>query len=350
MMNKMKCTLAGTLTVAVVLAGSLAAAEGPMLNGAGASFPAPIYTKWAVKYSATTGTKINYQSIGSGGGIAQIKARTVDFGASDEPLKKEELDQAGLLQFPTVMGAVAIVVNIPGIGNNSLKMSGEVLGDIFLGKIAKWDDPAITALNPEARLPSSSIVVVHRADGSGTTWTFTDYLSKASAAWRDKVGTGKSVKWPTGIGAKGNEGVAGYVQNVTASIGYVEFAYALENKIACAQLKNKAGQFVAPALEAVQAAARAADWKNAPGFYMVLNDEPGEATWPIVGVTFILMHRDQADAAKGEAVLKFFDWCYTQGGAMARELQYVPVPPAVVEMIQASWRSDLKASGQAIWK
>jgi phosphate transport system substrate-binding protein len=340
------------LAVAVVgLMAAVGVAQADMtINGAGASFPYPIYGQWAHKYNSLTGVKINYQSIGSGGGIAQIKAKTVDFGGTDEPLKPAALTESGLVQFPMVIGGVVTVVNIPGVSPGQLKLTGELLADIFLGKINKWDDPAIKALNPEVKLPSQAITVAHRTDGSGTTFIFTSYLSMVSPGWKEKVGAGKSVNWPAAgsIGGKGNEGVAGQVKNVSGAIGYVEYAYALQNKMAYTQLKNKDGKFLAPSIETFQAAAASADWKNAPGYYLMLNNEPGEKSWPICGATYILIQKDQPDAAKAAAMLKYFKWCFEHGGEMATKLDYVPLPKKVVEMVEATWAQDVKAGGQPI--
>lgn len=329
----------------------LAQAQSVSFNGAGASFPFPIYSQWAHKYNQTTGVKVNYQSIGSGGGIAQIKAKTVDFGASDEPLKPEALAEGGLVQFPMVIGGVVPVVNVPGIGPGDLKLSGEVLADIYLGKVNKWDDPAIKALNPDLKLPSQAITVVHRTDGSGTTFIFTSYLALVSPAWKEKAGAGKSVNWPApnSVGGKGNEGVAGQVKVVTGAIGYVEYAYAVQNKMAYAQLKNKAGKFLKPSIETFQAAAANADWQKAQGFYLLLNNEPGDRSWPIAGATYILVHKEQPDAAKAQAMLKYFDWCYKHGGEMAAKLDYVPLPANVVEMVEATWAKEIKSGGQPVW-
>jgi phosphate transport system substrate-binding protein len=341
--------LTAVLVGLMALAG-LAQAEDVTINGAGASFPYPIYSQWAHKYNSLTGVKINYQSIGSGGGIAQIKAKTVDFGASDEPLKAEALNESGLVQFPMVIGGVVLVVNIPGIGPGQLKLTGEVLGDIFLGKIAKWDDPAIKGLNPDLKLPSQAITVAHRTDGSGTTFIFTSYLAMVSPAWKEKVGAGKSVNWLAAgsIGGKGNEGVAGQVKMVSGAIGYVEYAYALQNKMAFTQLKNQAGKFLNPSIEAFQAAAASADWKNAPGYYLMLDNQPGDQSWPIAGATYILLHKDQPNAAKITAMLKYFKWCYQHGGEMAAKLDYVPLPANVVEMVEATWAKDVKAEGKPV--
>lgn len=320
------------------------------LDGAGASFPYPIYSKWAYGYEKAEGLKLNYQSIGSGGGIAQIKAKVVDFGASDAPLEKAELDEAGLIQFPMIMGGVVPVVNLEGVGAGALKLSAPVLVDIFLGEIKWWSDPAIKAINPDLELPDKEITVVHRADGSGTTWIFTSYLAKVSGRWKEEVGAGKAVEWPAGVGGKGNEGVAQYVQKIKGSIGYVEYAYALENEIPYAQLKNRAGTFVAPTIESFQAAAANADWEGAPGFYMVLTDQPGDASWPITGASFILIYEDQDDAARARAMLSFFSWCYASGGKQAEELHYVPMPGKVVELVENEWRSRVKAGGKPVWE
>jgi len=336
-------------------AGDTAAAaearKGVMLNGAGATFPYPIYAKWADAYNKVTGLKLNYQSIGSGGGIAQIKAKTVDFGASDAPLTAEELDEAGLVQFPLVMGGVVPVVSIDGVSAGQLRLDPEALADIFLGKIKKWNDTKIQERNPDVKLPDTEISVVHRADGSGTTWILTNYLDKVSPDWHEKVGTGKAVEWPIGIGGKGNEGVAAYVQRVNGSIGYVEFAYALQNAMAFVQLKNKDGSFVAPTIDSFQAAAESAGWKSAPGFYMVLTDQPGAGSWPITGASFILVYKEQADPALAKQMLDFFDWCLAHGAPMATELQYVPMPAAVAELVRGLWRTQIASpAGAPVWQ
>jgi len=320
------------------------------ITGAGATFPYPIYAKWAEEYKKASGNGLNYQSIGSGGGIKQIKAKTVDFGASDMPLKAEDLDAEGMMQFPAIMGGVVPVVNIDGIAPGQLKLTGEVLAQIYLGKISKWNAPEIANLNPGAKLPSEEISVVHRADGSGTSFLFTDYLSKTSPDFKSTVGAGTAVKWPVGVGGKGNEGVAANVQRIKNSIGYVEYAYAKRNKMAHTQLKNRDGQFVQPDDDTFKAAAAGADWAKTPGFAVVLTDQAGKNSWPITGASFILMHKAQADAAKGKEVLKFFDWAYKNGGAMATELEYVSMPPAVVKLVQDAWKAQLKdTSGKAIW-
>ena len=324
-------------------------AADPTINGAGASFPYPIYNQWAYQYQRTTGVMINYQSIGSGAGIAQIKAKTIDFGASDAPLEKQELDQAGLVQFPMVIGGVAPVVNIRGLESGGLNLTGPLLADIFLGKVKNWSDPAIAAVNRNLKLPAVDVTVVHRADGAGTTWIFTNYLCKVSREWQDRVGNNKSVSWPTGVGGKGNEGVSAYVQKINGAIGYVEFAYAFENKIPCALLQNQAGKFVSPSLDSFQAAAANADWEKAPGFYMVLTDQPGENSWPITGASFILVRKDQPDPAKARAMLKFFDWCYRSGPDAAKKLYYVPIPEKVFTLVEKDWAENLRSAGKPLW-
>jgi len=339
-------TILLTLTGSVVFAGKK---YNITINGAGASFPYPVYSQWAYKYNQLTGAQINYQSIGSGGGIAQIKAKTVQFGASDAPMKADELDKFGLIQFPMIIGGVVPVINVTGIKAGQIRLNAQVLAEIFLGKINKWDDPKIKRLNKGVKLPSKSITVVHRADGSGTTWIFTNYLCKVNPKWEKKVGTGKAVKWPTGVGGKGNEGVANYVKRVAGSIGYVEYAYALQNKLSYVMLENKAGKFVGPTMESFQAAAANADWKNAPGYYMVLTDQPGDKSWPITGASFILMHKKQVSEELAKACLKFFDWSYRHGGEIAEKLDYVPIPMNVVEMVQESWKNEIKLNGKALW-
>ena len=338
----------------VVLAAGAAVAfssvQAADITGAGATFPYPIYAKWAEAYKKATGTGLNYQSIGSGGGIKQIKAKTVDFGASDMPLKAEELDAEGLTQFPAIMGGVVPVVNLEGLKPGQLKLTGDVLAGIYLGKIAKWNAPEIAAINAGVKLPADDITVVHRADGSGTSFLFTDFLSKVNADFKSVVGAGTAVKWPVGVGGKGNEGVAANVQRIKGSIGYVEYAYAKRNKMQYTQLKNRDGQFVEPDDDNFKAAAAGADWAKTPGFAVVLTNQPGKASWPITGASFILMHKVQADAAKGKEVLKFFDWAYKNGGAMAAELDYVSMPAPVVKLVQDAWKAQLKdASGKALW-
>jgi len=311
------------------------------INGAGASFPAPVYRNWTYNYQRGSGTTVNYQSVGSGAGITQIKNRTVNFGASDEPLKKEELDQAGLIQFPMLMGGVVVVVNLPGIEPNKLQLSGSLLADLFLGKIKTWNDPQIAKLNPGLTLPDVPVTVVHRSDGSGTTWIFTNYLTKVSKDWADGPGCGKAVKWPAGVGGQKNPGVAINVTKINGAIGYVEYTYATEAKLTTVCLQNQAGKFVKPTLESFQTAGANADWQNAPGFYMVLTNQPGEATWPITGVTYILIHRNQADQNMGKELLNYFSWCYKDGAVTARKMEYVPMPDNVVEMIKQLWAKEL---------
>ncbi len=317
---------------------------------AGASFPYPLYAKWAEAYAKETGVQVNHQSIGSGGGIQQIKAGTVEFGASDAPLEPKELDPAGLLQFPMIMGGVVSVVKIPGIASGELKLDGFVLADIFLGKITHWNDPRIQALNKSLKLPSDAITVVHRTEGSGTTWIFTNYLSKLSTEWASKVGNDKSVAWPVGIGGKGNEGVASSVQRIKGSIGYVEYAYALQNKMDHVQIKNRDGNFVHPDTTTFQAATANADWSHSAGFYTVLTDQPGKESWPITGASFILLHKLQTDPAKGKAILDFFDWAYHHGDSIANSLGYVPIPANVVGLVERTWRNQIRdAQGQPVW-
>ena len=332
--------------------GVSSAASAADITGAGATFPYPVYAKWAEAYKAKTGTGMNYQSIGSGGGIKQIKAKTVDFGASDAPMKLEELEKEGLVQFPMVMGGVVPVVNIEGVKPGEMKLTAKALADIYLGKIKKWNDAAIVDLNKGLKLPDTDITVVNRSDGSGTTFIFTNYLSKVSAEWKDKVGNAASVSWPapTGAGGKGNEGVASFVQRLKGSIGYVEYAYAKQNKLTFTLLQNREGQFVSPDEKSFQAAAAGADWKNAPGFYEILTDEPGKASWPITGATFILMHKNQASADKAKDVLKFFDWAYKDGDKMALDMDYIPMPDDVVKLVQTEWKNKIKdAAGKPVW-
>jgi len=321
------------------------------ITGAGATFPYPIYAKWADAYKKNTGTGMNYQSIGSGGGIKQITAKTVDFGASDMPLKPEDLEKDGLTQFPTVIGGDVPVVNVPGLKPGQLHLTGPLLADIYLGKITKWNDAAIARVNPGVKLPDESISVVHRSDGSGTTFIWVNYLSKVSPEWKSKVGEGTSVNWPTGVGGKGNEGVASYVQRIAGAIGYVEYAYALQNKMTTVAVQNREGEFVEGNAEAFKAAAGNADWSKAPGFYLILTDQPGKGAWPISGATFILMHKKQEKPEVAREVLKFFDWAYgNDGDKLASSLDYVPLPDNVVAQIKASWKSNIKdGSGKAVY-
>jgi len=315
------------------------------ISGAGATFPYPIYAKWADAYKKETGNGLNYQSIGSGGGIKQITAKTVTFGATDMPLKPEQLAKDGLVQFPTVIGGDIPVVNLQDIKSGDLKLDGPTLAKIFLGEIKAWNDPAIQKLNPSAKLPSQAIVVVHRSDGSGTTFIWTDYLSKVSADWKSKVGANTSVEWPVGIGAKGNEGVANNVANTKGSIGYVEYAYAKQNKMTTVNMINKDGKSVAPSAKAFQAAAANADWEKTEGFYVILTDEPGPESWPIAGATFILIHKQPQDPAAAAEALKFFAWAYAKGDKMAEDLDYVPMPGKVVTAIQKVWAAQIKDAG-----
>jgi phosphate transport system substrate-binding protein len=340
--NSIGKTVAAVILLCAVSQAGTAAAGVTEISGAGATFPYPVYAKWAAAYAKETGVRLNYQSIGSGGGIKQIQAKTVDFGASDAPLKAQELDKHGLMQFTLIMGGVVPVVNLQGVAPNQLRLSGDVLADIYMGKIREWDDPRIMAENPGLKLPGKAITVVHRADGSGTTWIFTNFLSKVSSEWKDKVGNNKSVAWPVGIGGKGNEGVASYVQRVKGAVGYVEYAYALQNKMTSAKLRNQAGVYVAPTSETFQAAAANADWSHAPGFYMVLTDQPGKSSWPITGASFILLYKVQDKPDTGKAVLDFFDWAYHHGDRMAKSLDYVPMPPKVVKLVEDSWRKEVK--------
>ena len=342
--------IVASLTMASVAAVVFSTAVAADMTGAGATFPYPIYAKWAEAYKKASGNGLNYQSIGSGGGIKQIKARTVDFGASDMPLKAEELDAEGLVQFPAIMGGVVPVVNLEGVAPGQMKLTGEVLAAIYLGKLTKWNAAEIAALNPGASLPATDITVVHRADGSGTSFLFTDFLSRLDADFKTTVGAGAAVKWPVGVGGKGNEGVAANVQRIKGAIGYVEYAYAKKNKMGYTQLRNRDGQYVSPDDETFKAAAAGADWARTPGFGVVLTNQPGKTSWPITGASFILMHKAQADAAKGKEVLKFFDWAYKNGAAAATELDYVAMPAAVTKLVEDSWRSQVKdAAGKAVW-
>ena len=333
------------LICAVALASGAVFAQD--VTGAGATFPAPIYAKWADAYNKATGARINYQSVGSGAGIRQIRGKTVDFGASDMPLTDAELAKDGLVQFPTVIGGVVPVVNIKGIAPGQLRMTGQLLGDIFLGKITKWNDPAILALNAGAPLPDAAIAPVRRADGSGTTFIFTNYLSKVNAEWKAKVGEGTAVNWPAGAGGKGNEGVSAFVQRLPNSIGYVEYAYAKQNKMSYVQMRNKDGAYTAPDDSAFKAAAAGAEWSKT--FYQILTEQPGKDSWPITGATYILMYKIQDKPASATHSLKFFDWAYANGDKMADDLDYVPLPAAVKDLVRKLWADTLKdASGKAI--
>jgi phosphate transport system substrate-binding protein len=334
------------LTAAAMLAAaSIATADAADISGAGATFPYPIYAKWADVYKKATGNGLNYQSIGSGGGIKQIKARTVTFGASDMPLKADELAKDGLAQFPTVLGGVVPVINFEGITPGQLVLDGPTLAKIFLGEVKTWDDPAIKKLNSQAKLSSDAIAIVHRSDGSGTTFIFTDYLSKVSPEWKSKVGSNTAVEWPAGIGAKGNEGVANNVAQTRGSIGYVEYAYAKQNKLTFTKVINRDGRPIEPDASAFQAAAANADWVGTPGFSVILTDEPGAQSWPIAGATFILIPKQPPDAEAAAEALKFFAWAYANGGKMAEELDYVPMPAGVVTAIKKMWTNEIKDPG-----
>ncbi len=343
----MKLSAIRVLVAGLVAAGAFSSAMAQQeATGAGASFPAPLYSKWAADYNKATGVKINYQSVGSGAGLRQIEAKTVDFGASDAPLKDEDLNKKGLVQFPTVIGGVVPVVNIKGISAGQIKLSGQVLGDIYLGKITNWSDAAIKALNPGVDLPDAAIAPVRRADGSGTSFIFTNYLSKVNAEWKAKVGEGTAVNWPTGAGGKGNEGVAAFVGRLPNSIGYVEYAYVKQNKMTYVQMQNADGQFVAPDDTAFKAAAAGADW--AKSFYQILTNQPGKESWPITGATFILMQKSQDKPAQAATSLKFFEWAYKSGDKIAADLDYVPMPEAVKATILKSWAGIQDTAGKAI--
>jgi phosphate transport system substrate-binding protein len=336
-MNFMKTIVAAGLVAAST---SAFAAD---ITGAGSTFIYPALSKWADSYKKESGNGVNYQSIGSGAGIKQIQAKTVTFGATDAPLKPDQLEKDGFAQWPMIMGAIVPVVNIEGIKAGEMTLDGDTLAKIYLGTITKWDDAAIQKLNPNLKLPTDAITVVRRSDGSGTTFNFTDYLSKVSPDWKSKVGSGTAVEWPVGVGAKGNEGVSGNIGQTKNAIGYVEYAYAKQNKLTYTALVNKAGKTVQPATEAFQAAASNADWANAPGYYLILTDQPGDKSWPIVASTFILMHKEPADKAASAEAVKFFGWAFAKGGKMAEELDYIPMPDSVVKLIQKTWSSDIKS-------
>ena len=332
-----------SIVCAAALAASVGAASAADISGAGATFPYPLYAKWADAYKKDTGIGLNYQSIGSGGGIKQIQQKTVTFGASDMPLEPKELAKSGLVQFPTVVGGDVPVVNLDGVKPGDLVLDGPTLANIFLGKVTKWDDPAIQKLNPKVKLPSNAIAVVHRSDGSGTTFIFTNYLSKVSQDWSDNVGASTSVQWPVGIGAKGNEGVSNNVIQTKGAIGYVEYAYAKENNMTSVSMVNKDGKVVRPDASAFQAAASHADWAGSDSYYVILTDEPGPDSWPIAGATFILIYKQPPNVENTAAALKFFDWAYTNGGKMAEDLDYVPLPKNVVDSIRKMWAAQIKA-------
>jgi phosphate transport system substrate-binding protein len=330
-----------TLIGASIVAAGVSSATAAEISGAGATFPFPIYAKWADSFKKETGSGLNYQSIGSGAGIKQIKAKTVTFGATDAPLKAKDLEEAGLVQFPMVMGGIVPVVHIAGIKSDEIVIDGKTLADIYLGNITKWSDPAIAKLNPNAKLPDEAIAVVHRADGSGTTFNFTNYLSKVSPAWKDQIGEATSVEWTVGIGAKGNDGVANTVAGSEGAIGYVEYAYAKQNKLTWADMINADGKRVAPTVEAFQAAAENADWAKAPGFYEILTNEPGEKSWPLTAATFILMYKKPADVAASNLALKFFGWAYDKGADQAKALDYIPMPDKVIALVKETWAKEI---------
>jgi phosphate transport system substrate-binding protein len=344
-------TVLAAALAGLVLGGVAGPALAQQITGAGATFPAPVYAKWGEAAKAAVGIELNYQAIGSGGGQNQILNRTVDFGASDAPMSPEKLDSGKLLQFPSVMGAVVVVVNLPGVKPNDIKLSGEMLADIYLGKITKWNDPRIVEMNPGLKLPSRAIAPVYRADGSGTTYVFTSYLSAVSSDWKTKVGAATSVKWVAGNGAKGNDGVAATVRQVRGGIGYVEFAYAEQNKMTTTELRNKAGHFVAPTLDAFKAAAGSADWAGAKHYAVSLIDLNGATTWPIVSATFIELPKNPTDPARSASVMKFFDWAYKSGDPIATSLDYVTLPDAVKNAVRSSWAAEIKApDGSPVWK
>ncbi|MFM2444625.1 MAG: phosphate transporter substrate-binding protein PstS [Pseudomonadota bacterium] len=339
-MDLTKILRAAILAAAATFSVSAQAAD---ITGAGATFPYPIYSKWADAYKTATGMGLNYQSIGSGAGIKQIQAKTVTFGATDAPLKGDQLTKDGLVQFPMVMGAIVMVFNIDGVKTNELVLDGKTVGDIYLGAIKRWDDAAIKKLNPSLALPSTAITVVRRSDGSGTSFVFTDFLSKVNANWQSKVGVGAAVEWPVGVGAKGNEGVAGNVAQTKNSIGYVEYAYAKQNNITYAAMTNSAGKTVRPTIASFQAAAANADWAKEPGFYQILTNQPGDASWPITAATFILMHKQPTDKAASADALKFFAWAYENGDKMATDLDYIPMPDSVVKLVKETWAKDIQS-------
>jgi phosphate transport system substrate-binding protein len=341
-MKLIQTALAGVIGAFVAIS-----AQAADITGAGSTFAAPIYTKWADAYQKTGGGKVNYQGIGSSGGVKQIIAKTVDFAGSDAPLKDDELTKQGLFQFPTVVGGVVPVINVPGVKAGEVTLSGEVLGDIYLGKIKKWNDPAIAALNPKVKLPDTDVAVVRRADGSGTSFIWTNYLSKVNADWKSKVGEGSTVNWPTGTGGKGNDGVAAFVQRLPGAIGYVEWAYAKQNKMTYVGLKNAAGTVVEPKTETFKAAAAGADWSKS--FYQILTNEPGKDAWPVVGATFVLLHATQDKPEQGTETLKFFDWAFKNGNQAANDLDYISLPDSVVAEIRSQWKAKVKdASGKAV--
>lgn len=336
------------LSAALALSAMNFTSQAVDITGAGATFPFPIYAKWAADYKAASGNAVNYQSIGSGGGVQQITAKTVDFGATDDPMSGEQLDKVGLMQFPAVIGGTVPVVNVEGVKSGQLKLTGPVLADIYLGKVKRWNDPAIQSLNADVKLPAADIIVVHRSDGSGTTFGWTNYLSKVSADWKAKVGEGKAVKWPAGQGGKGNEGVAAYVNQLKNSIGYVEFAYAKQNGLAWTQISNKDGKFVQPELKSFSAAAANAQWDSAPGMGVVLTDQPGAESWPVTSATFILLYKNQVKPANAKATVAFFDFAFSKGAETAAAMDYVPLPAAVTDQIRAAWKANLKVDDKPL--
>jgi phosphate transport system substrate-binding protein len=335
---------------AVVVGGAALVVSAMDISGAGATFPYPVYSKWAEAYKAKTGDGLNYQSIGSGGGIKQIKASTVTFGASDKPLEAKELNESGLVQWPMIIGGVVPVANIPGVKPGDLQIDGPTLASIYMAEITKWNDPRIQKQNPKVKLPDLAIAPVYRSDGSGTNFLFTNYLSTVSASFKSKIGANTSVEWPAGIGAKGNEGVANMTTQTSGAIGYVEYAYAKQNSMTYLRMMNQAGKVVAPEAAAFQAAAANADWAKAEGFYLILTDQPGAASWPITGASFIIMHRDAKDAAAALAALKFFDWAYKDGAALANQLDYVPIPDKVVKLVEKTWTTSITSQGKPVWQ
>jgi phosphate transport system substrate-binding protein len=347
--NRRHLLIGSALAAASPLVARPTLAQAVTINGAGASFPNPVYQKWAEAAKGPTGISVNYQSVGSGAGINQIRNRTVDFGATDAPLTAEQLTEAQLLQFPTVMGSLVAIVNIPGIENEQLKLTGELLADIFLGKITKWNDPRLVEANRGLNLPNLAIAPAYRADGSGTTFVFVSYLSAVSPEWKEKVGVGTSVRFPAGTGARGNEGVAGTVRNIRGAIGYVENAYAITNKLVTTQLRNKAGNFVKPSHASFIAAANNANW-NVPGFAANIIDQTGAESWPIVSPTFILLPRNPTDAERSRGVMRFFDWAFNNGSKLAEELEYIPLPATVHRAIRGAWARDVQVNGQAVWR
>ncbi|HXS52666.1 MAG TPA: phosphate ABC transporter substrate-binding protein PstS [Usitatibacter sp.] len=344
-MRAQRMLAAASVAVAALAAPAFAAND---ITGAGSTFAYPIYSKWAEAYKEKTGVGLNYQSIGSGGGIKQIIAKTVDFGASDMPLTVEDLKKDGLQQFPTCIGGAIPTVNLKGVKPGELRLTGAVLGDIYLGKVKKWNDAAVRQLNPHVNLPDTAITVVHRSDGSGTTYIWSDYLSKVSPEWQSKVGKGTSINWPTGVGGKGNEGVASYVQRINGAIGYVEYAYVLQNHMTYAVMQNKEGEYVSPNAQSFQAAAAGADWSKAPGMNLMLTDAPGRGAWPIAGATFILVHTASDNPAQEKQLLEFFQWAYANGGRIAESLDYVPMPASVAKLIESNWKEIKDSSGKPV--